>query len=911
MPVIAFRTLGTLDLRGADGRELHSLLAQSKRMALLAYLCIAQPRGFHRRDTLLGLFWPDSDQDHARTSLRKSLHILRRALGDDAILSRGDEDVSVDFERVSCDVTEFEESLRAERFEKALEFYRGDLLTGFFIDDAPEFEQWLHSQRARLRAFAARAALSLSEQLEGRGNVADAVTWARRSLELSDTDERALRKLIELQVRAGDRAGAIQTYETFARHLAAEYETEPSSDTRSLIEQIRSGSEQPGRRTEMKATAHADFAKPLNKASSSVSVAEALKGKAGSHRVRRMWYGVAALAILISATAIWDWMRQRTTLVFDSSQPMAPGTPWSGRIAISSDGSHLAYIGGPSAQLLIRRLNQLRATPVPGTEGAATPFFSPDGSHVGILREKNIQVAAINGGPPVTVSDSLTGVAGASWGPDNFIYADGFRDAGLVRVEAKPGAVPKWFTTLDTASGETDHTWPDVLPNGKGVLFAVTFSGKNIVNTYQGPPKGKISHAIAVAEIPSGKHHVIVNDAMYARYAASGHLLYVTTHRTLMVVPFDQNSMKLTGDPTVLVEGMRLGDFGAADLAVSATGTLLYATGAGQGQDKQELVWVTRDGKAQSVDPEFGDLAKPFEPSQFGWQGSFAFPALSPDGKRLAIVRRSDPQTVDIWIKELDRGPSIKLTLDGSQNSYPTWTPDGRSVTFSSSATPGGSYDLWTKRADGSAQAVPQFRGKMAAIGARWSPDGKWLIFQTRNYSPGSGDILGIRPGLDTVPVPLLATKFTELSPALSPDGRWLAYTSNESGQYEIYVVPFPRTRAAKVAVSTSGGTEPLWSHSGSELFYRDGTKNLVAVAVKTNPKFALGHSTVLFPAGGYASFDLSPQYAAAADARRFLMIRQVGKRSPDKLTVVETTAWKFWWWTTMQRIGAWVGLVR
>src|ERR1700687_3663667 len=205
MPVIELRTLGTLDLHSANGRELHSLLAQPKRVALLAYLCIAQPCGFHRRDTLLGLFWPNSDQEHARTSIRKSLHILRRALGGDAILSRGDEEVAVDFQLVPCDVAAFEASVKANRLEEALELYRGDLLAGFFIDEAPEFEQWLHSERTRLRSSAARAALTLSEQLEVSGDVAAAVTWARRSLELSETDERALHKLIELQWRAGDR----------------------------------------------------------------------------------------------------------------------------------------------------------------------------------------------------------------------------------------------------------------------------------------------------------------------------------------------------------------------------------------------------------------------------------------------------------------------------------------------------------------------------------------------------------------------------------------------------------------------------------------------------------------------------------------------------------------------------------
>lgn len=620
------------------------------------------------------------------------------------------------------------------------------------------------------------------------------------------------------------------------------------------------------------ASAH-EFAEALNNPSFTLSSASAaLEGNGASRRLRRMLYSAATLAALFLATTLWGWMRPapskpvvRYNLALDSAEAMVPGASWWGRLAISPDGSRLAYIGGPRAQLLIRPRNQLHATAVPGTEAANTPFFSPDGSHVGFLRDKNVQIASINGGPPITVTDSLTGVAGASWGPDGFIYADGSQSVGLLRVEAKPGAVPKWFTVLDTARGEIDHTWPDVLPNGKGVLFTDTFSGKNAAN-------GRTTFAIAIADIPSGKHRVLVDDAMYARYAASGHLLYVTTNRTLMVVPFDQNSMNVTGEPTALIEGMRLGGLGSADLAVSEAGALVYATGAGEG--KYELVWVTRDGKAQSVDSD--------------WQGFFWEPALSPDGKQLAVTMTTLRGTADIWTKQLDGSPSVKLTFKGNENYYAAWTPDGRSVTFTSNAAAADSYDLWTKRAGGSAQAVLQFREKRGVFEARWSPDGKWLIFLTRKGASGSLDIFGIRPGIDTVAVPLVATNFTEVAPALSPDGRWLAYTSDESGQNEIYVVPFPNTGAAKWAVSTRGGTEPLWSHRGSELFYRDASGNLVAVEVKTTPTFSLGRSTALFPAAGFRSNEFTLEYAVSSDDRRFLMIQPLAASAPDKLIVVE-----------------------
>ena len=612
-----------------------------------------------------------------------------------------------------------------------------------------------------------------------------------------------------------------------------------------------------------------EFAEALNTPSASAIIPAAANRNATRGRTKWMLYGATALAALLLAVGIRGWMRSepskpvvRYNLALDPAEAMVPGASSWGWLAISPDGSHLAYIGGPDgprAQLLIRPRNQLHATVVPGTEGASGPFFSPDGDRVGFVKGKIVQIVSLNGGPAVIVTDTLVGWAGASWARDGFIYADGDGSVSLVRVEAKPGAMPTDFTTLDTTLSEVDHLWPDVLPNGKGVLFTDEFRGKNA-------PRGGTSFAIAVAEIPSGKHRVLVDDAMFGRYAASGHLLYVT-NRTLMIVPFDQRSMTVTGEPTALIEGVVLGPAFSANLAVSDEGTLIYATGVEEGN--QELVWVTRDGKTQPVDPDLraSDLQSP---------------ALSPDGKRLAVTRGSDNKAFDIWIKPLDRGPSIRLTLEGSGNFYPTWTRDGRSVTFTSNSR-AGSYDLWTKRDDGSAPAVLQVHEKWGLWDPLWSPDGKWLIFAAIDDDGRISDIRGIRPGIDTASVPLVATQYLESSPALSPDGRWLAYRSNESGQNEIYVVPFPNTGAAKWAVSTRGGTDPQWSHKGSELFYRDASGNLVAVEVTTTPTFSLLGSTSLFPAEGYDNW-----YVVAPDDRRFLMIRPVPATGPDKVIVVE-----------------------
>jgi serine/threonine-protein kinase len=872
--MLVLELLGTLSLRNETPPV--PVSAQQKRsLSLLAVLALAGRQG-SPRDRIEAYLWPESSAPLARHSLDQTVYAIRHALGSDFILSSGPE-LRLNPDLIQVDAWEFEEAIRARQWGAAVERYKGALLDGFHFTDSGEAESWIAAERARLLREYQKAVESLASVATEAGDHAQSVTWWRRLANSDPLSARATKQLMLALAAAGDRAGAVKQARLYQEILRQELEIEPDAEIERLVATLSNhtiaDTSVSGVREEMsrdRVAATVDSAEvPPNRASAFSVTAGRVKGRERSGE-RTLLYAVTALAILISGTAIRGWLRPaapkqvvRFTWVIDSTEAMVPSTPWSGRVAISRDGSRLAYIGGPRSQVLIQARSQLNVVAVPGTEGAATPFFSPDGSHVGFLREHIIQIASVSGGAPITVSDSLTGVAGASWGPDNFIYVDG---ASLVRVEAKAGAVPRRFTTLDTAGREVHHSWPDVLPNGKGVLFTVGFSGRNGI-------KGGSSFAIAVADIPSGKHRVILEDAMYARYATPGYVLYVTTNKALMVVPFDQNSMKLAGEPATLTEGMRLGLLGSADLAVSATGTLIYATGAAEG--KQELVWVTRDGKEQAVDPDWAAF----------YLGT---PTLSPDGKSIAESRAADVQApASIWIKRLDRGRSIKLTVNMKDNGMPAWTPDGKSVTFSSTDATGAT-DLWTQRADGSAQAAMQVHAKSNLYNARWSPDGKWLLYQTDIASPGAGDILAIRPEVDTVPVPVVATRFSEISPALSPDGRWLAYTSNETGADEIYAVPFPNTGTTKWAISAGGGTEPVWSHRGSELFYRDASGNLVAVEVNTSPTFSLGRATVLFPAARFTSARFNPQYAVAPDDRRFLMIRPLENSTPDKLIVVE-----------------------
>jgi len=238
---LSLRVLGGLEIAGPDGAD--GLLTQPKRAALLIYLAIARPTGFHRRDRIVSLFWPEHDQEHARAALRKALYAIRQVVAEDVIMSRGDEEIGVS-SLVWCDAPEFLAEASRERFARALELYRGDLLAGFFAD-APGFERWAEDERAHYRDVAGSCAWSLAERYATSADLTSATRWARRAVNLAPTDERRLRKALSLLQRAGDRAGAVRLFEDFARRLRDELDVEPSPETMALIKQIRGG--QPSR----------------------------------------------------------------------------------------------------------------------------------------------------------------------------------------------------------------------------------------------------------------------------------------------------------------------------------------------------------------------------------------------------------------------------------------------------------------------------------------------------------------------------------------------------------------------------------------------------------------------------------------------------------------------------------------
>lgn len=237
--MIELRMLGSSSLSSGDGREVDALIGQRRRFALLAHLAAAVPRGLHRRDTLMAMFWPELDQEHARTALRQALHVLREALGTPVLVGRGDVEVGLDFGELRSDVDAFDQAIDAGQWREALDLYRGPLLDGFFIADAPEFERWLETERARLRDAAARAARVLAERSEARGDLTTAAHWSRRAMALAPDDEGLVRRLIMLLDLHGERAGALHAYQEFADRIADEYDAQPAAETKALVAAVR------------------------------------------------------------------------------------------------------------------------------------------------------------------------------------------------------------------------------------------------------------------------------------------------------------------------------------------------------------------------------------------------------------------------------------------------------------------------------------------------------------------------------------------------------------------------------------------------------------------------------------------------------------------------------------------------
>ena len=582
----------------------------------------------------------------------------------------------------------------------------------------------------------------------------------------------------------------------------------------------------------------------------------------------RLTTAFAALAVVAVGAAAFMASRTAPTapvIRYSNTFPeeQVPATAGQGQfgtsLTLSDDGALLVYVGNASdgaSQLWVRRRHQMDATRLPGTEEAHQPALSPAGTHVAYIstgQTRELKTASLGGEPPLSLVGSGVFRLGVAWGRDGYVYFSQQPDGGLARVPEMGGDVEP-ISRPDTARGETRHAWPDVLPNGKGVLVTVQ-RGDNALSP---------EDDVGVLDLATGEVRVLFR-GLLVRYASIGYLVFVTHEGDLRAAAFDQDKLEVTGPTVPLLSGMPVAVRGP-DVALSRSGRLVYSPIAVSAV--QEIVWVDREGGATPVEPGWGLTPEPT-----------GGPELSPDGQSITIGITAAGGT-EVWVKRIG-GPFSRLAFEGISQ-RPVWSTEGRSVMYVSNV--GGEFNLWMKRADGSgdAELVVDHPTRLLA-GGRWSSDGEWIVLRT---SPEpTRDILGIRPGVDSVPVALVASDFEETSPVLSPDGRFLAYASNESGASEIYVRPFPNVDDAKTQISTDGGREPLWAHSGQELFYKNISLELVAVTVSTDDGFEVQERRALFtlPVGSsYSVF--RTEYDITQDDQRFLMLRAAGATNEQSI---------------------------
>jgi serine/threonine-protein kinase len=564
-----------------------------------------------------------------------------------------------------------------------------------------------------------------------------------------------------------------------------------------------------------------------------------------------VWFGATVAGSIVVAALLFLALHKRTASVktavrrfsisLPQTAPLAEG-PFE-KLAVSPDGMRIAYVGGKDpTRLYVYSLDTLETKPLPGTEGAKGPFFSPRGDWVGFYTDdRELKKVAVAKGQPVLLSP-VGNLRGATWGPDEtIIFAEPMFP--LHRVSASGGEVE----TLSTYGWQAQVRWPWFLPGGEYVLYTVNDLSGNYENA-----------KLAVASLKSGQSQIIFNGATYGRYIPTGHLAYFHS-QTIYAVPFDIHRIRVTGPPISLIsDADSYFTTGLAHFTVSADGSLFYIPRSSL-ESERELVWVDRSG----ISTPITQLRR-----------AYGQPKLSPDGKGLIVAIGALPRT-DLWFCDIAADSWNRLTSDAINDS-PIWSPDGTQIAFGSNR--GGGFDLYVMASDGSSPPRRITARNKGDLPSAWSPDGKVVLISEQQRGTLS-DILAVPLRWPTIPTPMVSSRFDEAGAVFSPDGHWIAYRSNESGRDEIYVQPYPPT-GRKRLVSVDGGTNPVWSRDGQELFYRSGNRMMV-VETQIGNELSVRKPRVLFKG------EFEPEFDVTADRQRFVMVRRAAVSPGTRINVI------------------------
>ena len=524
-------------------------------------------------------------------------------------------------------------------------------------------------------------------------------------------------------------------------------------------------------------------------------------------------------------------------------------------LAVSRDGTQIVYGGvteDGGRQLHLRPIDQFVGAPLRGGEGGGAPFVSPNGEWVGFQTSgTSLRKVSILGGSPVTLTESPLTIRGASWGTDDQIIF-GTQVAGLFRVSGG-GGQPEALTTLNAEQGESGHQWPSIIPGANAVLFVIVADS------------AAATGQLAMLDLETRGVTRLGLAGTGPRYVSTGHLVYAAEDGSVRAVRFDPTQPETTGSPVPVLDGVWVTGFGAAYFSISDTGRLVYVPGVDGGDPAPALVWVDRDGTVERIETIPGGTT----------------PRLSPEGGRVLLEADGD-----LWIYDVVSGRASRVTRDG-ESVRGTWDSTGARVAYSSSR--GGSQQVWVEPADASGEPRQgtDLEGGRVHVDS-WSRDGRTLV--VHQHTGGPIKLLTLpMDGATAEPAVFLEREFSTLGAVFSPDGRYVAYHSQETGQGEIYIRPYPGPGGQQTA-SVGGGQQPVWAANG-ELFYRDLTgERMLLVAVTTEPSLVVGTPRQLFQGRFYNLLpggSPRPQYDVTADGQRFLMVEAGTAESRPQINVV------------------------
>jgi eukaryotic-like serine/threonine-protein kinase len=567
------------------------------------------------------------------------------------------------------------------------------------------------------------------------------------------------------------------------------------------------------------------------------------------------WIISGLLAVfVISAAIFWNIYRSSPGLVYRFTLNLPPSERIAGEnrgsaVAISPDGEKLVFVSrrNDTTFLKLRRIDEFETIKISGTEGADAPFFSPDNNWIGFFADGNLKKVTVSGGAPQIICEARSGYEGC-WGEDDkIIYSDAYK-ACLMRVSAS-GGKPEQLTTalkLSVDEGEHSHYWPQILPGGKTIIFTIWHNSEDI-------------RTVAYS-LETGQRWNLLKSGGHAIYVKTGHLVY-GWKGDLLAVPFNPESKKITGQPVVIVKGVKMENSGLAHFSISNNGILAYIPGKINTSDNI-LAFVDFKGIPTSLNIS-----------------ASRSPQISPDGTQILFTRSEELS--NLWVYEMERALLRRFTEKDYETFWGIWTSDGKRIVFNSNIYGGSACTLFWKKSDGTGKTTRLISGNYHQQPKCWSNSDSLLIY-TEGMNPATGmDIFAARLGSDTIVKPLLNTRYNETHPDLSPNDKWLAYVSDESGREEVYVCSFPE-HGNKMQISTDGGVEPLWSPDGKELYYRDVTgDNVIAVSFQDTENIRAGKPRQLFR-GKFAqnSGPWGRNYDITPDGKRLLMILEAGYES-------------------------------